>query len=277
MSIFMSSHQKYNTQKTQTLPLLTVLAGLVMLGFTSQTATANTLISKFDYLDYGLPAVLQERCYEHNNCPEIEVEYVKTNHDWINQIINARVNNIVINSQFSESAVNPDTSRQAAKAALDKFVAVQFMDTSDDRQWGYHLMVNPTYLGHVGQFEMFEINSYTFTGGAHGMPFSEFMMFDLQTKKQVQLADMLKENQKSRFEALAYQAFRAWVKTLDEDVDDYEKSWPFTLSDNVILTDKGIDIRYQHYEIAPYAYGMPVLSIPYSRLRGIIKPQFLTP
>ncbi|WP_227678039.1 RsiV family protein [Psychrobacter frigidicola] len=34
-------------------------------------------------------------------------------------------------------------------------------------------------------------------------------------------------------------------------------------------------MRYQAYDIGPYVYGMPVLSIPYSKLCGIIKPHFI--
>ncbi|MGI9340106.1 MAG: RsiV family protein [Psychrobacter sp.] len=41
------------------------------------------------------------------------------------------------------------------------------------------------------------------------------------------------------------------------------------------LTDKGVDIRYQPYAIGPYAYGMPVLTIAYDNLTGILKPRFL--
>ncbi|BFM01967.1 hypothetical protein Psyaliredsea_06140 [Psychrobacter alimentarius] len=58
-------------------------------------------------------------------------------------------------------------------------------------------------------------------------------------------------------------------------MSSYEKNWPFTLSDNVTLTDKGIDILYQPYAIGPYASGMPTLSIPYSQLNGVIKPRFI--
>ena len=151
----------------------------------------------------------------------------------------------------------------------------QFADLPKDSVFVYNLMVTPEYLGHVNDFEMFEIDSYVFTGGAHGMPYSEYLVFDQKTKKQIQLVDMLQSGKKSRFKALAYNAYKDWVKTVDKDVASYEKNWPFTLSDNVTLTDKGIDIRYQHYSIGPYAYGMPVLSIPYSKLGGIIKPQFI--
>ena len=266
----------------------------------SLSANASTLISSTEYIDYELPKTVQDQCYKKSNCPEIEVKYLKTNHDWINNIVNARINNLVINSKPSESPVNKSTAIKAAKLAIDDFARSQFKDMPADSSGSYSLLVKPEYLGHVQKghvqqgdvqqghvqqgstkstqtedFELFEINSYVFTGGAHGMPLSEYLIFDVNSKKQVTLADMLQPGKQSRFKALAYQAYKEWVKTVDEDVSNYEKNWPFTLSDNVTLTDKGVNIRYQHYDIGPYAYGMPVLSIPYAKLSGIIKPSFL--
>ena len=276
---------RLNPAKTN-LKLLTktLLAIMVSSVFTIH-ANASTMISATDYLEYELPQSIQDKCYEKNNCPDIEVKYLKTNQNWINDIVNARVNNIVINSQPSESAVNKSTSAEAAKLAIDAFAKSQFADLPADVPWSYQLMVKPDYLGHIkrshvqlGQtedLELFEINSYVFTGGAHGMPFSEYLIFDPNTKTQITLADLLEQGQQPYFEALAYDAYKNWVKTVANDINNYEQSWPFTLSDNVTLTDKGIDIRYQHYAIGPYAYGMPVLTISYSKLNGIIKPQFL--
>ena len=256
--------------------LLSLLVSGVLLGAASLSANASTLISSTDYLDYSVPKNIQERCVERDNCPNIEIHYLKTNQDWMNKITNARINNLVINSKPSESKPSKATGdAKVVKAAIDGFVASQFADIPDDSVFVYQLMVKPDYLGHVDNFEMFEISSYVFTGGAHGMPYSEYLIFDPSTKKQVRLDDMLQTGKKPRFKALAYEAYKTWVKTVDEDLNSYEKNWPFTLDDNVTLTDKGIDIRYQHYAIGPYAYGMPVLSIPYSKLRGVIKPHFM--
>lgn len=255
---------------------LTVFGSAILLSAIILPANASTLISTTDYLDYNLPKSLQERCIERENCPKIEVKYLKTNHVWINDIVNARINNLVVNSKPSESAPIKSKSNQAdVKAAIDDFTASQFADLPEDSAFVYNLMITPEYLGHVNNFELFEISSYVFTGGAHGMPFSEYLIFDQSSKKQIQLADMLQKGKESRFEALAYDAYKKWISTVADDVGSYEKSWPFTLSDNVTLTDKGIDIRYQHYSIGPYAYGMPVLSIPYSKLDNIIKPHFI--
>ncbi len=286
MSIATESHIESHTMKlpnrqrktneNKGLHLLTVLSTAVLFGSIGLSANATTLISSTDYLDYELPKHIQETCNARDNCPDIEVKYLNTNHPWINTLTNERINHLVVNSKPTESAPITTKSNQAdVKAAIDGFVTSQFADLPEDSVFVYSLMVTPEYLGHVNDFELFEINSYVFTGGAHGMPYSEYLIFDLNTKKQIQLADMLQTGQKPRFEALAYNAYKIWVKTVADDVSSYEKNWPFTLSDNVTLTDKGVDIRYQHYDIAPYAYGMPVLSIPYNKLGKVIKPRFI--
>ena len=258
------------------LRLITSLGGGLLLGALSLSAHAGNLISHTEYLEYELPKKIEEKCAARDNCPEIQVKYLNTNHAWINTLTNARINHLVVNSKPTESAsITKKSSPAEVKAAIDGFVNSQFSDLPQDSVFVYNLMVTPEYLGHVNDFEMFEINSYVFTGGAHGMPYSEYLIFDQQSKKQIQLADMLQPNKKPRFKALAYDAYKKWVKTVDNDVKNYEKNWPFTLSDNVTLTDKGVDIRYQHYSISPYAYGMPVLSIPYEKLGGIIKPRFI--
>lgn len=252
-----------------------LLASGLLMGAASLSANAGSLISSTEYLDYQLPEKTQKICTERDNCPDIEVKYLKSNHSWIDNTVNARIDALVVNSKPSESGARVVKTPDDVKAALDEFVTSQFAEVPADSVFVYSLMVTPEYLGHVNDFELFEIHSYVFTGGAHGMPYSEYLIFDQQTKKQVTLDDMLIKGQKTRFEALAHKAYKTWVKTVADDVSSYEKSWPFTLSDNVTLTDTGIDIRYQHYSIGPYAYGMPVLSIPYSQLQGVIKPQFL--
>ncbi len=256
--------------------LMELVASGLLVGAVSMSANAGSLVSTTTYLNYQLPEKIQKACSERDNCPEIEVKYLKSNHDWINNIINTRINYLVVNSKPTESApIKTKSSQAEVTSAIDDFATSQFQDMPEEASWAYSLMVTPDYLGHVNNFELFEINSYVFTGGAHGMPYSEYSIFDLSTKKQVTLDDMLIVGQKPRFKALAYDAYKTWVKTVDDDVSSYEKNWPFTLSDNVTLTDKGINIRYQHYSIGPYAYGMPTLSIPYSELNDVIKPRFI--
>lgn len=278
----MSTHSSATDSKAKTSYLKRCLIAIATGSLLSVglAANASTLISSTEYLDYEFPDSVQEECYEKNNCPEIEVKYIQSNQNWLNDIVNQRVNNIVINSRPSESPISKANDKTNAKAAIDDFARSQLLDMPEDRSWSYSLIVTPEYLGHVklGQkddFELFEISSYVYTGGAHGMPFSEYLVFDPSSKKQVTLNDMLLTGKRSRFKALAYQSYKAWVKTMDEDLKSYEQNWPFTLNENVALTDTGVNIRYPHYAIGPYAYGMPVLTIPYNKLNGILKPRFM--
>ena len=266
-------------------PLLAVVIG----GMLMSSATASTLVSSTAPLDYKLPKSVQKQCVARDICPEIEVKYLSSNQAWINKIVNARVNDAVVNlTGDSDAPIDEITVNTDIKAVLDDFTLSQFIDMPEESDWGYSLGVEPKDLGSIalGQNESFllnEVNSYHFTCGGHGMGFSEDLIFDPSTKQQVTLTDMLLADKESQFKAQAYTdfqeqayaAYKSWVATLDEDVSSYEEDWPFTLSDNVTLTEQGIDILYQQYEIAPYAYGMPVLSIPYSKLRGIIKPRFM--
>lgn len=253
-----------------------VLAGGLFVGIISVSANASSMISTTTALEYQIPEKVVEVCTKQDNCPNIKVEYLKTNHDWINNSINARINSIVVNNKPTNSASTKTKHTAAdAKLAIDGFINSQFVDQPKDRQWPYELMVTPNYIGHVNDFELFEIDSYSYMGGAHGMSYKEYLIFDLNTKKQVTLNDMLIAGQKPRFNALAHDAYKTWVKTFNDDVSNYENNWPFTLSENVTLTDKGIDILYQPYAIGPYASGMPVLSIPYSKLNKVIKPRFI--
>ncbi|MEN6670019.1 RsiV family protein [Psychrobacter sp. B38] len=269
-------HSIHLLKKIGRMRLIVMLASGLLAGTMSASANAANVISSTTYIDYQLPEKIQDICNERDNCPKIEAKYLKTNHTWINEITNARIDYLLVNSKPTESAPIKTKSSQAdVQAALNDFVRSQFTDTPEDRQWAYELMVTPKYLGHVGDVELFEIESYLYTGGAHGMSYSEYLIFDPSAKKQITLDDMLVAGKKSRFKTLAYDAYQAWVKTFDTNVRSYEKNWPFTLSDNVTLTDKGIDILYQPYAIGPYASGMPILSVPYSQLDGVIKPRFI--
>lgn len=137
------------------------------------------------------------------------------------------------------------------------------------------LLLQPHYLGHIGDLELFEVRSYLYLGGAHGMPYTEYVMLDSNNKRRLTLDNLLIAAAKPKFEVLVYDAYKNWIKDHSDDVAEYEKSWPFSMTDNVALSDQGVVLKYQSYAIAPYAYGQPELVIPYNKLAGILRPQYL--
>jgi hypothetical protein len=244
-------------------------------------AQAATLIYDTDYLDYNLPESVSAVCLDKNNCPEVNIQYLASNHAWMNTIVNDLVNELAtdgrdMSAPVSESAKSKPKSAGAVKTSLDEFTQSQLGDLPADSMLHYSIDVQPNYLGHVGDLELFEVSSYLYLGGAHGMPYVEYVLLDSNNKRCLTLDNLLIASAKPKFEALAYDAYKNWIKDYTDDVAEYEKSWPFSMTDNVSLNDKGVVLKYQSYAIAPYAYGQPELVIPYNKLAGILRPQYLS-
>lgn len=259
--------------------IVKLFAVLTLIGVSVPPANAAALIYDTDYLDYSLPDTVTSECLNKGNCPEIDIQYLKTNHDWMNQVVNEVIDGVAMGGiDMSASAHDSEketVTTQEVTAALDKFAQSQLTELPADSSLNYSLSAAPKYWGHIGDFELFEVTSYVYWGGAHGMPYSEYVVLDSKTKRRVGLDDLLIAKEKPKFEALAYDAYKQWVTQFNEDIEAYEKSWPFFLSSNVSLTDKGMVLKYQAYDIAPYAYGLPELVIPYNKLGDIVQPQYL--
>ena len=75
---------------------LSIVSSALLFGTLSFSAHAGSLFSSTEYLDYQLPKKVQESCTARDNCPEIEVKYLNTNHKWINDITNQRINTLVL-------------------------------------------------------------------------------------------------------------------------------------------------------------------------------------
>lgn len=255
---------------------------IVMLGLISSVPVqAADFIFRSQYLDYQLPKSVNEACQGRDDyrCPEIEVQYADSSQSWVNSIINARINELLPDSESSNDTAKSNTDKASndnlVRQRLDRFARSQLEDIPAGSSLNYSFQIEPTYWGHVGNIELFEIGSYLYLAGAHGMPYSEYLMLDNQTKQQIKLNDIIVSGKKQPLQAKVYQAYKAWVKKNNDNVASYEQMWPFELTDNVLLTDEGLVFKYQAYQISPFAYGLPELMIPYSDLEGLIAPKYL--
>ena len=119
-----------------------------------------------------------------------------------------------------------------------------------------------------------QLETYEYTGGAHGLPSVQYFHWDLAKQQSVKLGDLLVPGQQSAFWEKAREQHTAWLD--EENLDQtFRDSWPFDKTDNVFFNDKGMVLQYNVYHIAPYAMGQPTLTIPYAELEGIVRGQYL--
>ena len=124
-----------------------------------------------------------------------------------------------------------------------------------------------------------ELDSWQyFTGAAHGMGATQFLNWDNARQAVVPLDHVLVPGGRAAYEAALRRAHARWQQTQPDpqaDPQAWNRLWPFQPSDNYAFTDQGLVVKYDTYQLAPYSYGQPELTIPYGELDGVLKVDYI--
>lgn len=278
---------------------------------TAQADAATTppasikLVGDTEKLELALP-----EC-EGNNCPEISIERLSSNQAFIDDLMDEEILKqldqiLDVSPQLLKEQPQPATAQanaldhqpqaveQPASIAmetpkqkiekqlapyLETFLALDKELKALSANHQISLMIKPKILNADVPLATVVLNSSSYLGGAHGASSQRYYNFDLKTKKQVKLEDILAPNQKAALQKQAHAVFKSWVidSKLADSAEEYEQAWKFSLSDNFYLSTQGLILQYAEYEIGPYVVGLPRLTIPYDQLQGVLKKQYLPP
>lgn len=128
---------------------------------------------------------------------------------------------------------------------------------------------------------VYGIERYVDMGGAHGLETRNYYNFDLKTGDLISEKDLFKENYISELAEL----IKKRIVEESKEVKDSKETEPIlSLEDtdfwtdsikpngNFYITDEGINYVFNPYEIAPYYMGETEVTLPYARLKNILKP-----
>lgn len=170
-----------------------------------------------------------------------------------------------------------DDDEPAPYATIEEFESY-YLRTAASRDQ-VELIARPRYRN--AHLTVVELTSGQYrTGMAHGIQGTQFINWDNDNDVALVLDDLLQPGAQGAFQDVLRQAHAQWLKenaSNIDSIDDFNRMWPFAPTDNVALTDLGLVVKYQSYEIAPYAWGQPELLIPYSHLRGLLRARYLPP
>ncbi len=122
-----------------------------------------------------------------------------------------------------------------------------------------------------------KVETYAYTGGAHPNSGLSYYTFDRKTGRLLTLDDMVEDT--TALLGIVEQAFRQQQRiepnaNLEEE-GYFLRDGHFFLPDNVGTTRNGLIFYYNPYEIAAYAMGPVQVTIPYEKLNGILREQWL--
>lgn len=138
---------------------------------------------------------------------------------------------------------------------------------------GYDITVEGSVELNNANLICIELDTYLFTGGAHGIPYTYALLFDGQTGKELAINDVISDI--PAFTKVAEANFR---KTFEIATDAKITSTGFTfendtfaLPSTILFNDHNVILHYNHYEIASYAEGDKEVSIPLEEVKDLLK------
>ena len=168
---------------------------------------------------------------------------------------------------------------ETPEEAAEEFVAVYEAFLMDEPEYAqaWYAEVQGKLLFRNSNLATVKLESNTYTGGAHPLFFVDLITFGLEAGNLVELSDLIAD--KPALMKLAEKHFRrARGLQAEQSLQDEGFFWDgsFVLPRNMGLTDKGLYLFYNPYEVAPYAAGPTEFVIPFQALKPLLtKPAIL--
>lgn len=213
-----------------------------------------------------------ETC-ETENCPTIKVHYIQAVE---NDTKSGVINKHIFESITSKIAPNKKGSSDfsSIQEALDFFI-IDYNTLIKDIGNNFLSYDVDTFMQDSYQSQDFvslELNYYLFTGGAHGYSGTQFLNFDAIT------GELLDQN--SLFVDVdglirySEKIFREQYQVPQERSINSSGFWfeddQFHLPENIGFTETELILHYNQYEIASYAEGPIILTIPLIDLEAFL-------
>lgn len=196
--------------------------------------------------------------------------------DSVNRLVKEYVSQTVAWDEAEESGSNLTIGYM--EDALDKFRNAYNQELAlegEDGYWGMPWESSTSAEIYQDNPEFVEVSlaNWEYAGGAHGNASSEYHIIDIKTAQELKLEDFF--SSVDELTAKAEVIFRADQEVPDhanlEDAGFWFEDGIFKLNENFVFNEESIDFLYNQYEIAPYAAGVIIVSIPLEEVQHLLK------
>lgn len=209
---------------------------------------------------------------ECSDCPVIQVSIPtalgKTKID--NSVNTALREEVIAILNFDE-----ETAASTIENAISSFSAAYYdlkeKYTDESTTWEAKIEGNLTYEDE--NILTIKLDSYLFTGGAHGYSTSRFLNFDKKKGQELERSELFKDM--DAFQDFAEEKFRLREQIPETDPINSTgfmfEGDSFYLPQNIGYTQNGLQLFYEQYEVASYADGPITLTFPYIEIEKFMQ------
>ncbi len=220
-------------------------------------------------LTFETLAISNDAC---ENCTSVSIEIPKA----LGQIKLSETINIALQEEiiallnFDEES-NAQTIEGATEAFVKDYEELNGKFPEESMPW--EAKINGTIIFENKDVLTIKLESYMYTGGAHGYGTNRFLNFDKTNEVELDRQELFKNE--DEFKAFTETIFRK-QENVPEDATINSTGFMFEtesfyLPENIGYTDKGLLLFYEPYEIASFADGPIILNIPYKDVNNFLK------
>lgn len=210
----------------------------------------------------------KETCEE---CPLIEVSIPKAiGNTKLDQVINTALREEIISILKFDDEINVATIEEAIASFESENKKLKEKFPEETTQWEAKLEGEVTYEDkHILTIRL---NSYLFTGGAHGYSTVRFLNFDKTKAIELEQSELFKNM--ASFTEFAETNFRSQENIpnnapINSTGFMFEND-TFYLPENIGYTKEGLQLFYEQYEIASYADGPIIITLAYPAVQKFL-------
>ena len=204
-------------------------------------------------------------------CPNISIEIPKAlEQSKLTETINTALEEELISLLVFDDEIEASSVLEAIQSFKNGYEELKKL--YPDETTGWQAKISGTVTFEDKNMITIALNSYLFTGGAHGYTTRSFLNFNKRKGKEFENWELFKDQ--DHFENFAETKFR-----IQEDIPQdnpinstgfmFEQD-EFYLPDNIGFTEKGLVLLYNQYEVASYADGAIELVLPYAEVKNYL-------
>ncbi|QBA65208.1 DUF3298 and DUF4163 domain-containing protein [Muriicola soli] len=208
-----------------------------------------------------------------NSCPEISISYPRILEDTkLGRTVNDGIEAEIIELLTFADSLEVDNLNEAVNSFSLGYSELKEVYPDETVPWEANINAEVSFENR--RVLSIKLDSYLFTGGAHGYSASNFLNFDIEKGEEINTRELFRD----------LLAFRSYAETKFREQEKIPADAPinstgfmferdtFYLPENIGLTPKGILLLYNQYEVASYADGQIQLLIPFKEAKKFVSP-----
>ena len=219
-----------------------------------------------------IPSSMSEENDQEWHQVKFDITTLKTSSDWLTELL---LNEVI--KQFGVDKNIKIDNKQQFIEFLQHNMADALKEAKEYEMSAYETQMLTEYLGQRENIATFTIFSHNYTGGAHGLYGTDFVLVDLKKKAVIKVEDIFVKSAQDKLKSLLWERYRNQYRNEQgELIEPFMSKDDFYVSENVYFSREGITFVYPPYALGSYAEGEKELTLSFyeNDLKSILTPEF---